>query len=188
MCVWYVFMFVLFFFSSRRRHTRLTCDWSSDVCSSDLIARVPDETVKAVGLEAVIRLQRDKDAKAVAELKDGGDADESADGGDDQPQVADSVAVDRPTVEAIEMRWQPGEHDGDDNQRNENPAARGIFAPADSETAAAGKGVSGCAGQGQNDYPCTRGIGKESCPIAPAPNRERNKRQRATDSKSEVLD
>src|SRR6266480_7093061 len=29
-----------FFFSSRRRHTRLTCDWSSDVCSSDLVARV----------------------------------------------------------------------------------------------------------------------------------------------------
>src|SRR4051812_8402219 len=25
----------LVFFSSRRRHTRLTCDWSSDVCSSD---------------------------------------------------------------------------------------------------------------------------------------------------------
>src|SRR6516225_7853093 len=24
----------IFFFSSRRRHTRLTCDWSSDVCSS----------------------------------------------------------------------------------------------------------------------------------------------------------
>src|SRR6266480_1883667 len=28
--------FFYFFFSSRRRHTRLTCDWSSDVCSSDL--------------------------------------------------------------------------------------------------------------------------------------------------------
>src|SRR6266480_5157127 len=28
-----------FFFSSRRRHTRLTCDWSSDVCSSDLVLR-----------------------------------------------------------------------------------------------------------------------------------------------------
>src|SRR6266480_5563264 len=26
-----------FFFSSRRRPTRLTCDWSSDVCSSDLM-------------------------------------------------------------------------------------------------------------------------------------------------------
>src|SRR5260370_25000870 len=29
--------FVFFFFSSRRRHTRFKCDWSSDVCSSDLI-------------------------------------------------------------------------------------------------------------------------------------------------------
>src|SRR6266478_9636822 len=27
-----------FFFSSRRRHTRFDCDWSSDVCSSDLEA------------------------------------------------------------------------------------------------------------------------------------------------------
>src|SRR2546430_6424063 len=26
----------VFFFSSRRRHTRFDCDWSSDVCSSDL--------------------------------------------------------------------------------------------------------------------------------------------------------
>src|SRR6267142_598320 len=31
-------MACLFVFSSRRRHTRLTCDWSSDVCSSDLMA------------------------------------------------------------------------------------------------------------------------------------------------------
>src|SRR5438132_12605650 len=29
----------VFFFSSRRRHTRLLCDWSSDVCSSDLAPR-----------------------------------------------------------------------------------------------------------------------------------------------------
>src|SRR2546430_9569237 len=29
-------MLFLFFFSSRRRHTRFDCDWSSDVCSSDL--------------------------------------------------------------------------------------------------------------------------------------------------------
>src|SRR6266852_8814042 len=29
-----------FFFSSRRRHTRCYRDWSSDVCSSDLIVRV----------------------------------------------------------------------------------------------------------------------------------------------------
>src|SRR5260370_6369340 len=30
---------VFFFFSSRRRHTRFKCDWSSDVCSSDLQCR-----------------------------------------------------------------------------------------------------------------------------------------------------
>src|SRR2546430_3764447 len=28
--------YLFFFFSSRRRHTRFDCDWSSDVCSSDL--------------------------------------------------------------------------------------------------------------------------------------------------------
>src|SRR2546430_4202495 len=31
---------VFFFFSSRRRHTRFDCDWSSDVCSSDLFINV----------------------------------------------------------------------------------------------------------------------------------------------------
>src|SRR3989475_8307744 len=30
--------FFFFFFSSRRRHTRFDCDWSSDVCSSDLVS------------------------------------------------------------------------------------------------------------------------------------------------------
>src|SRR2546430_3905824 len=30
----------IFFFSSRRRHTRFDCDWSSDVCSSDLVLRM----------------------------------------------------------------------------------------------------------------------------------------------------
>src|SRR5256886_9063198 len=34
-----------FFFSSRRRHTRFDCDWSSDVCSSDL---VPGQLVPAI--------------------------------------------------------------------------------------------------------------------------------------------
>ena len=30
-------IFFFFFFSSRRRHTRYIGDWSSDVCSSDLV-------------------------------------------------------------------------------------------------------------------------------------------------------
>src|SRR5688500_20401198 len=36
-----IFIFFLFFFSSRRRHTRLQGDWSSDVCSSDLLFDEP---------------------------------------------------------------------------------------------------------------------------------------------------
>src|ERR1019366_7942234 len=44
--------FVFFFFSSRRRHTRLVSDWSSDVCSSDLVfdrvlARAPASDVSS---------------------------------------------------------------------------------------------------------------------------------------------
>src|SRR5256886_9508777 len=31
-----IMLWSFFFFSSRRRHTRFDCDWSSDVCSSDL--------------------------------------------------------------------------------------------------------------------------------------------------------
>src|SRR6266487_4047251 len=36
------FRLLVFFFSSRRRHTRWTGDWSSDVCSSDLCDRLPE--------------------------------------------------------------------------------------------------------------------------------------------------
>src|SRR4030066_1291496 len=44
-----------FFFSSRRRHTRFKCDWSSDVCSSDLPAPGGDgyETQAAYFVEGV---------------------------------------------------------------------------------------------------------------------------------------
>src|SRR6266480_6462799 len=48
-----VFIF-FFFFSSRRRHTRLTCDWSSDVCSSDLIG-IQRRIGSWVALEKCIR-------------------------------------------------------------------------------------------------------------------------------------
>src|SRR5690606_17127370 len=39
---------IFFFFSSRRRHTRFSRDWSSDVCSSDLnwsLSDIPEEGV-----------------------------------------------------------------------------------------------------------------------------------------------
>src|SRR5437870_7390877 len=42
-------LFICFFFSSRRRHTRWPRDWSSDVCSSDLRLRAI-ELLKQVGI------------------------------------------------------------------------------------------------------------------------------------------
>src|SRR5260370_2321033 len=39
-----VILFIFFFFSSRRRHTIFKCDWSSDVCSSDLQDQLSDVT------------------------------------------------------------------------------------------------------------------------------------------------
>src|SRR5256886_4282219 len=51
---------VVFFFSSRRRHTRFDCDWSSDVCSSDLYSylskrRTPVRAGSAACLSAYSR-------------------------------------------------------------------------------------------------------------------------------------
>src|SRR5690348_17630722 len=40
---------VFFFFSSRRRHTRWTGDWSSDVCSSDLKGAANGDVAERVG-------------------------------------------------------------------------------------------------------------------------------------------
>src|SRR6266487_1236551 len=59
-----------FFFSSRRRHTRWTGDWSSDVCSSDLEAEVEqrDEALPAsegFGVVAVLGQQRERLAEDV---------------------------------------------------------------------------------------------------------------------------
>src|SRR5256885_2508790 len=39
---------VFFFFSSRRRHTRLQGDWSSDVCSSDLILKKSESSTRVL--------------------------------------------------------------------------------------------------------------------------------------------
>src|SRR5256885_4284306 len=46
----------VFFFSSRRRHTRLQGDWSSDVCSSDLYALEVQGPTGKVTLEVVKHL------------------------------------------------------------------------------------------------------------------------------------
>src|SRR2546430_4122479 len=73
-----------FFFSSRRRHTRFDCDWSSDVCSSDLAITetvqahlrhdqrpVAGEVVQAgeIGIEALVRFEIDVEAGKIQERK-----------------------------------------------------------------------------------------------------------------------
>src|SRR4051812_16337698 len=75
---------IFFFFSSRRRHTRLTCDWSSDVCSSDLNATVTlchtgtrdlaahvrraDIVVAAVGVPGLVTADMVKEGATVADV------------------------------------------------------------------------------------------------------------------------
>src|SRR6266480_5556615 len=62
-----------FFFSSRRRHTRLTCDWSSDVCSSDErerdeVAPEPEGELEVLEILASQRGDRDRNAGQVDAL------------------------------------------------------------------------------------------------------------------------
>src|SRR5258706_5235765 len=75
----------LFFFSSRRRHTRLVSDWSSDVCSSDLWAIFQNESnvlglystcLKSSGgrlacaLSVMVKFSPNKSARTVAAAAD----------------------------------------------------------------------------------------------------------------------
>src|SRR5688572_31299278 len=57
-------MLFFFFFSSRRRHTRFDCDWSSDVCSSDL------RSASALRLDC---RQREGSERSVGPRRDGDD-------------------------------------------------------------------------------------------------------------------
>src|SRR5207247_3743383 len=66
--------FCYFFFSSRRRHTRSTRDWSSDVCSSDLDLRDDDHPRVVVGVDRLVTLlglgpEGDGGARHVAVLR-----------------------------------------------------------------------------------------------------------------------
>src|SRR2546426_3984133 len=64
---------VVFFFSSRRRHTRLQGDWSSDVCSYDLARQAGAALLQAAGgdaqritAELVFRMAADGEPVAAA--------------------------------------------------------------------------------------------------------------------------
>src|SRR5690606_41031290 len=50
--------YYIFFFSSRRRHTRFSRDWSSDVCSSDLPRPAPEALMRILVAEDEPRISR----------------------------------------------------------------------------------------------------------------------------------
>src|SRR5689334_23508380 len=70
-----------FFFSSRRRHTRWNCDWSSDVCSSDLLARgahvtrfdLSEPSLETIFIELVGRPADDDTDSTLASVDDEAD-------------------------------------------------------------------------------------------------------------------
>src|SRR2546430_5569589 len=53
----YIMWASLFFFSSRRRHTRFDCDWSSDVCSSDLLTD-DDKDIKSISEDGYLEITK----------------------------------------------------------------------------------------------------------------------------------
>src|SRR5215204_4253565 len=56
---------IVFFFSSRRLHTRSLCDWSSDVCSSDLEGRGRSQDQMVQEFAAITLTQPDKAAEII---------------------------------------------------------------------------------------------------------------------------
>src|SRR5207302_8273230 len=63
-----VYVVYFFFFSSRRRHTRFSRDWSSDVCSSDLLWASSGERLPPIGLAATDPVRRQRATQRIAEL------------------------------------------------------------------------------------------------------------------------
>src|SRR5207237_3018977 len=53
------------FFSSRRRHTRFKCDWSSDVCSSDLFSWPCPRELKTIRVGYIEGTSRERDLKVL---------------------------------------------------------------------------------------------------------------------------
>src|SRR3989337_3375904 len=64
---------LVFFFSSRRRHTRCYRDWSSDVCSSDLLGEIQnlfklEETAWLLSEEERLKIRKEKEEPIIDEL------------------------------------------------------------------------------------------------------------------------
>src|SRR5690242_20776186 len=116
----YFFLYLFFFFfSSRRRHTRLTCDWSSDVCSSDLWDnnRLLHQLRTQIALGAALRKGQRLESENLTLRRDGA------------PElIASSPAMQRSEERRVgkecRSRWAP-DHQKKNNEKEEIRATRG---------------------------------------------------------------
>src|SRR5438477_2376788 len=134
-----------FFFSSRRRHTRLTCDWSSDVCSSDLEDGEPleAEAVEQVeGEEAPQHGPRGGGEQARERERGGGEDERRAQrrpgaepaGGDRPRALARMRAIVRAVAHVVEsVGGARGEAEGGAGERGQAERARLAQAPGEDE-------------------------------------------------------
>src|SRR2546430_7128634 len=93
---------VVFFFSSRRRHTRFDCDWSSDVCSSDL----PPEQVRNMQQAPAMQVPPNMSEAAPATLNTGGSP-MGASPAQGQPPVPSTRSEERRVGKECRSRWSP---------------------------------------------------------------------------------
>src|SRR5699024_11922758 len=68
MSLYSLLLYVVFFFSSRRRHTRSKRDWSSDVCSSDLLEFYSTTDLLRVLARSSGKLEIDADPAGLHEI------------------------------------------------------------------------------------------------------------------------
>src|SRR5256885_17018541 len=83
------------FFSSRRRHTRLQGDWSSDVCSSDLSFKTRPAVVEPIPAQVLADHRRDEIAGLVLNEPRGGRLD------------VENRSEERRVGEECRSRWSP---------------------------------------------------------------------------------
>src|SRR5256885_3711409 len=94
-----------FIYSSRRRHTRLQGDWSSDVCSSDLMG--PWRRALSLYSLMVLPLAPGRDLKVELDLEDSPIASEGATPGGAQWRYASARSEERRVGKECRSRWSP---------------------------------------------------------------------------------
>src|SRR2546430_8864594 len=100
-------LYSFLFFSSRRRHTRFDCDWSSDVCSSDLVERPAACPLRAPGA-----------MKRIGIVVGGG------------PAPGTNAVIAAAVIEAVKLGCAPiGFHEGRSEERRVGKECRSRWSP-----------------------------------------------------------